>query len=189
MMDWLRDKTRDNLVHDLNSLGLTTILAERGRWEEKIDKTRFRRSLGIIDVQGEGVRWINILKKDGGENSAPRWWIVLGIPDEKLRPEHHAVNIQTKRKKTFPLFGRVVEVAWTGDDSTTGLIDILSKDEAVKNLALKIGNLMVRSHAREFKGWTLQVDRRFKPLDTDWAAIQKLARYCMASAQRLNQSR
>jgi hypothetical protein len=181
MIDWLRDKTRDNLARDLNSLGITTILMERGRWEEKIEKTRHQRSLGIIDIPGGVVRWVNILRRDGGENRSPQWWIVFCIPDERRNPEQQPVNIRTIRKKTFPLFGRVVDITWTGRDSATGLIDILSNDEAIQNLAKNIGNLTIHSYAREFQGWTLQIDRRFKPTDRDWSAIQKIAKYLLSS--------
>jgi hypothetical protein len=85
------------------------------------------------------------------------------------------------RKKSFPLFGRVVDVTWKGDDHHTGLTEVLSSDEAVKNLAQKIGNLAIHSYAKEFEGWTLQVDRRFEPTSQDWAAIQKIADYILSS--------
>ena len=180
MIEWLRDKTRDNLSRDLRSLGLTTLLARRGRPEEKIERTRFQRSLGIIDiVSGGSIKWVNVLKKGGGENNPPQWRVVFGIPDE--RPIQQAVNIKTIRRKTFPLFGKVVDVAWQGNDGTTGLIDLLSSDEDVNVLAKGIGNLVICSHADDFRGWTLQVDRRLKPNSRNWATIQKVAKYLLSA--------
>ena len=171
------------MAQNLNSLGIRTILAERGMNEEKVENSWYQRSLGIIDIPEGLVRWINILKKDGSKNSPPQWWIILGIPDERPLTNHKAVDIKTIRKKTFPLFGKVVDVIWKGDDHHTGLVDILSNDEAVKNLAKRIGNLTIHSYAKEFQGWTLQVDRRFEPTYKEWATIQKIADYILSSAR------
>jgi hypothetical protein len=183
MKDMLRDKTRDNLAQNLNSLGIRADLAERDRAEEKIENSWYQRSLGIIDIPEGLVRWINILKKDGSKNSPPQWWVVLCIPDERPLSNHKAVDIKTIRKKTFPLFGKVVDVTWKGNDHHTGLVEFLSNDEAVKNLAKRIGNLTVHSYAEDFQGWTLQVDRRFEPTSQDWATIQKIANYILSSTR------
>jgi hypothetical protein len=81
------------------------------------------------------------------------------------------------------LFGKVVDVTWKGNDDYTGLAEVLSNDETVKDLAKRIGNLTVHSYAKEFQGWTLQVDRRFTPTNQDWATIQKIANYILSSAR------
>ena len=185
MKELLRDKTRDKLVQNLNSVGVTAVMAERGRVEEKVENSWYQRSLGIIDIPEGLVRWINILKKDGSKNSPPQWWVVHGIPDERPIPKHQAVDIKTIRRKTFPLFGKIVDVTWKGSDSGTGLADVLSNDEVVKNLVKNAGNLTIHSYAKEFQGWTLQVDRRFKPTNQDWATIQKIANHILSSARIL----
>jgi hypothetical protein len=181
MREVFRDKSRDELARDLNSLGIRADLAERGRAEEKIENSWYQRSLGIIDIPEGLVRWINILKKDASKNSPPLWWVVLCVPDERPVPNHHVVDIKTIRKKTLPLFGKVVDVTWKGNEHHTGLAEVLSSDEAVKNLAKRIGNLTIHSYDKEFQGWTLQVDRRFEPTNQDWATIQKIAHYILLS--------
>jgi len=183
MKEIFRDKSRDKLAQNLNSLGIGAVLAERGRGEEKVENSWYQRSLGIIDIPEGLVRWINILKKDGSRNSPPQWWVILCVPDERPLTNHKAVDIKTIRKKTFPLFGKIVDVTWKGDDHHTGLADTLSNDEAVKNLAKRIGNLTIHSYAKEFQGWTLQVDRRFEPTSQDWATIQRIADYILSSAR------
>jgi hypothetical protein len=183
MRDRLRDKSRDRLAQNLSSLGIRAELAERGRAEEKVENSWYQRSLGIIDISEGPVTWINILKKDGSKNSPPQWWIILGIPDERPLSEHKTVDIKTIRKKTIPLFGKVVDVTWRGDDHHTGLVEVLSNDKAVKNLAKRIGNLTIHNYAKEFQGWTLQVDRRFAPTNQDWTTIQKIAGYILSSAR------
>jgi hypothetical protein len=183
MKEILRDKSRDKLAQDLASLGVRAELAERGRAEEKVEKSWFQRSLGVIDLPDSAVRWINILKKDASKNSPPLWWVVLGIPDQRPLSEHRAVDIKTVRKRAFPLFGRVVDVTWKGKDHHTGLIGDLSSDEAVKALAKRIGNLVIHSHAREFEGWTLTVDKLFRPTRQDWDTIQGIANRILSSAR------
>ncbi|MFC1921441.1 hypothetical protein ACFLYQ_06945 [Chloroflexota bacterium] len=185
MKELLRDKTRDKLAQNLASLGITAILAERGREEEKVENSWYQRSLGTIDIPEGLVRWINILKKDGSKNSPPRWWIIFGIPDERPVPKHKTIDIKTIRKKAFPVFGKVIDVTWKGNDYGTGLIDTLSQDEAVKNLAKKAGNLTVHSYAKEFEGWTLQVDRKVQLTGQDWIAIQKIADNILSSSRIL----
>ncbi len=181
MREMLRDKSRDELARTLNSLAIRANLAERGRPEEKIENSWYQRSLGIIDIPEESVRWINILKKDASKNSPPMWWVVLCIPDKRPVPNYKAVDIKTIRRKTFPLVGKVVDVTWKGNDHHTGLCEVLSGDEAVKELAKKIGNLTIHSYDKEFQGWTLQVDRRFEPTNQDWRTIQKIADYILSS--------
>ena len=180
MKEIFRDESRDELARNLDSLGIRADLAERGRPEEKVEKSWYQRSLGIIDIPEGLVTRINILKKDASKNSPPLWWIVLCIPDSRPVPDHRVVDIRTTRRKSFALFGRVVDVTWKGDNHHTGLSEVLSSDEAVRDLAKKIGNLAIRSYDKEFQGWTLQVDRRFQPTNQDWAAIQKIANYILS---------
>ena len=47
---------------------------------------------------------------------------------------------------------------WKGNDYGTGLVNVLSNNETVKDLAKTIGNLQVRTHPNKFKGWTLEID-------------------------------
>ena len=133
MKETFRDKSRDKLTQNLNSLGVRADLAERGRVEEKIQKSWHQRSLGVIDIPKGPIRWINILKRDRQRDSPPRWWVILGIPDERPISDRQAVKIKAVRKKIFSLFGKVV--------------DVLSNEETIKNLAEKIGNLEIRSYA------------------------------------------
>ncbi len=181
MKEKLRDKTRDELAGALNSLGVRAEMAERGRIEEKVNSSWYKRSLGVIDLPEGPIKWINIIKKDGGKDSPPRWWINLCIPDERPVLFDKEVKVRAVRKKYFPLFGKVINVTWRGEDCGTGLVHTLSNDESSKALATAIGNLEVRSCSKEFQGWTLQVDRRFSPTSPDWEAINKIAAHLLSS--------
>ena len=171
-------------------MGIKAEIAERNRTEEKILNSWWTRSLGIIDIPKGPIKWINIVKKDGDNKSPPRWWIIFGIPDGRLTSNRQKIKIRTIRKKSFPLFGKIIDVTWKGNDYGAGIVDTLSNDEATDNLAEKIGNLEIRTHAKEFQGWTLQVDRKlnwFEPSTTgkDWEDIQKIADYLISLPFRL----
>ena len=185
MKERYRDKTRDELAYTLNSLGIKVEVSERGRDEEKIENSWHQRSLGVLDIPEGPIRWINILKKDAGQHNPPKWWVVLGIPDERPVSTRQQTKIKTVRKKTFPLFGKVVDVVWKGYDGNTGLVNTLSKDVPTKTLATRIGNLEVKSQANGFQGWTLTVDRRFSPTSQDWETVEKIADYILSSPRSL----
>ena len=104
--------------------------------------------------------------------------MLWGLPKETLCPK---IKIKTVRKKSFPLFGKVVDVNWEGDDSVSGLINTLSQDTDIKELSKKIGNLEIKSQSEEFQGWTLTSDRRFAPTNQDWAAIETVANYILSA--------
>ena len=127
MKDQLRDKARDGLTYALNSVGVKAEMAERGRAEEKVENSWHQRSQGVIDILEGSIRWINILKKDGSNNSPPRWWVVLGIPDERPVSIRQQTKIKTVWKRTFPLFGKVIDVIWKGYDGGTGLVNTLAR--------------------------------------------------------------
>lgn len=177
----LRDKTRDKLTQALNALGIRAEMAERGRPEESVNNSWYQRSLGVIDLPDGPVRWINVLKKDGSQYSAPQWWYILFIPDERSIPSELPVEIKTVQRKTFPLFGKVVDVTWTGEDQGTGLANTLTLEPAAKDLAKRAGGMEVRSYTELSQGWTLQLGRRFAPRRRDWDAVVRIADHLLAS--------
>ncbi len=185
MKEALRDKTRDELTSSLNTLGIRADMSERGRVEEKMQDSWYQRSLGVIDMPEGPIKWINVLKQDGSRYNPPRWWIVFGIPDDNHVSNSEQVKISTVRRKLFPLFGKVVDVTWKGDDLGTGLTYILSNDHATKELAKRVGNLEVRRYAEGFQGWVLQVVKRLKPTNEDWEAILQVAEHPLSSPRRL----
>jgi len=207
MREQIRDKSRDDLAYVLNSIGLKAEMSDRGRSEEKIDNSWYQRSLGVIDIAEGPVRWINILKRDRSKDSPPKWWVVMGIPDNVDMLASKEIRIKTVRKKAFPLFGKVVDVAWKGEAGSTGLIDALSKDQDVKALSERLGNLEIKSYSRSiicdrcgkegteggsfcsscgsdlgFQGWAVIFDRRITALlNTDWKIIEKISDYLLRS--------
>ena len=134
----LRDKSRDRLAEQLNALGVQAEMKDRGQPEAKVGSFWiFKRSLGVIDVKSESIKLINVLKKDGSNKSPPCWWFAFLIPCDIPIPRESTLKIKTVRKKSFPVFGKVLDVHWKGDDRYTGLIAVLSRDGEVDSFPKK----------------------------------------------------
>jgi heat shock protein HspQ len=91
------------------------------------------------------------------------------------------LKLSTVRRKAFPLFGKVIDVDWKGDSSLLPLITGFSNDAVVDKVVKELGNLQVRTHLGRFQGFTVEVDRKFRPTNRHWEAIQKIAEYLSAS--------
>lgn len=183
MKERFRDKTRDELTLALNELGIAATMAERGRSEEEILDRWMNRSQGVIALPAGPIRWINCLKQDGSQYSPPQWWTVFGIPDVRAFSGHRAVKFKTARKKSFPLFGKVVDVAWQGEDHATRLLSVFANDPAVKSFVKRTGDVVVESHSEGFQGWTVQVSGKFKASQQDWDIVLRIAG-CLLSCPR-----
>ena len=181
MIESLRDKTRDDLTFALNAAGVGSEMSDRGRVEEKVENSWYQRSLGVIDISEGAIKWINILKKDRSDKSPPKMWVVMGIPDDGVALNTEQIKIKTKRKKSFPLFGKVIGVTWKGKDGSTGLAKTLSDDLSTDEVAARVGNLEIKSQIEHFRGWTLTVDRKVNLTNVDWEAFKKIADYILTS--------
>jgi hypothetical protein len=189
MLNKLRDNTRDALTHDLVALGIKAKMSERGREEERIRsgfKLLLQQSLGVIDIEDGPVEWINVVRlKRRDKHGPPVHRIVFGIPSNNLPEKHHPLKLSTVRKKSFPLFGKVVAVDWKGDSALLPLITDFSNDDAVNRVVKEAGNLQVRTHPGQFRGFTVEIDRKFRPTLEYWEAIHKIAEYLQATTRNL----
>ena len=183
MQENLQDDTRDDLMGHLNDLGITSVLAERDRPEEKVGKSRARHSLGVIDIDGAMIYWVNIMKEELSKDSSERWWVHFGVPDKHAIPKEQSVRIKTKRSKSFPAFGNAAEVKWEGQDQGYGLVKALRKNSAISQTATDLGNIEVRSLHEDFHGWSIQFDRKIEPTIDHWEALEELAEILVSSTR------
>ena len=59
--------------------------------------------------------------------------MVYGIPDSKVSDSYPKVKLYPSRIKTFPIFGKVVDVRWRGKDFGLGVADRLYEDILIRN--------------------------------------------------------
>ena len=129
----------------------------------------FLRSLGIIDVAGGPISSIHLVKTDDKE------WFIFLVPSEIPIAHNRTFKISTVRRKSFPLFGKVLEVYWKGNDWGTGLARALSEDQQIDTFVSKTGDVSIRSHKKEFHGWIIRT-KRFDLTRHDWEALQNIVK-------------
>ena len=192
MREALRDKSRDTMAASLEAAGIQAEMVGRdlGRPEEKIrtPKLLAKSSLGLIDIRTDSpISWINVVRtKSRDQNGPARYRVVFGVPDQSIPMNHKQLKLKTVRKKTFPLFGRVIGVSWRGEADTLGLVGTLSKDEQIDRAVANLGDVTIFTHPNQFQGWTIEINKIFSPhppvvtIDR-WEALNKIANYLLSS--------
>ena len=102
---------REDLCAGLRAIGVDAQIAGRGRPEEK---TNGHYSEGVIDVSEGPIRWVNVVSWGGGERDY--YQTDYGVPDPRWLPR---LNIRSIRMRSFPIFGRGINVRWKGDRPRT----------------------------------------------------------------------
>ena len=192
MREWLRDKTRDTIAASLETAGIQAEMVDRelGRPEEKLRTSHMfgKTSLGLIDIRTDSpISWINVVRTKRRDRYGPaRYRVVFGIPDQSIPINHKQLKLKTVRKKTFPLFGKVIDVSWRGDAHTLLLGKTLSEDEEIDRAVADLGDVTIFTHPNKFQGWTIEISKLFSPQPTvvtidRWEAIKKIANYLLSS--------
>ena len=193
MREALRDKTRDTMAASLKAAGIQAEMVDRdlGRPEEKIRTSHLfgkHSSLGLIDIRTDSpISWINVVRTKRADKHGPaRYRVVFGIPDQSIPMDHKQLKLKTVRKKTFPLFGKVIDVSWRGEAHTLLLAKTLSEDEEIDRAVADLGDVTIFTHPNQFQGWTIEINKIFSPhppavtIDR-WEALKKIADYLLSS--------
>ncbi len=98
-----RDKTRDKVCTRLYAIGVDARIAERGRPEEKLGCIGLKRSLGLVEIHGEPIRWVNVIN----------WTQHFPGNVQKYRNVYlvHDPNLSTKSKLDGNKIGRMKDDA------------------------------------------------------------------------------
>jgi len=186
-----RDKTRDKLYKKLSDIGLECEMAERGTVEEKLFNPWHRRSLGIIKINSNSpIKYINIIKRDRGKDTPPRWWIYFAVPLPTSSSKETSVEVKSIRKKSFPVFGKVKSIDWKFNNKGENLADKFTKDSGINTLATELGNIKVQSLHENFSGYSIELEfnkSAFPLLSApnismninQWNALNKIAKLCI----------
>lgn len=192
----LRDKSRDNLYENLLNIGLDCSLSERGSVEEKLFNPWHRRSLGIIKINSDPhIKYINIIKRDGSKNSPPRWWNYFAVPTLTSNSKEDYIEVNSIRKKSFPILGKVKSIDWESNHNGQVLSDTFTKDSEINSLAIKLGDIKVQSLHENFSGYSIELEfkttpfmkRSFRksdnnPIDINqWNALAEIANLCVGN--------
>ena len=195
MLEKLRDKTRDKLHKNLLNIGIDCTLSERGIRADKLQNPWYRKSLGVIKINSNyPIEFINIIKKDRGKNSPPRWWYYFAIPTDLIKSKSHSIEVRSIRKKTFPIFGKVKSIEWEHNTHSQNIANQFTQDSDINSLAINIGNVKIESIDKDFSGYTfsgftIEIERknwkdwgnnRKVSLDIhQWNTLNKIANICL----------
>ena len=196
MREALRDKSRNTMAASLETAGIQAEMVDRDlrRPEEKIRTFQLlgKSSLGLIDIRTDSpISWINVVRTKRADKHGPaRYRVVFGIPDQSIPMNHKQLKLKTVRKKTFPLFGKVIDVSWRGEAHTLLLAKTLSEDEEIDRAVADLGDVTIFTHPNQFQGWTIETNKIFSPhppavtIDR-WEALKKIANYLLSSPRSL----
>tara|TARA_Y100000814_G_scaffold200279_1_gene147501 strand:- start:720 stop:1616 length:897 start_codon:yes stop_codon:yes gene_type:complete len=147
--------------------------------EKTLETSWVTKSIGFVEIIDGPIKWANITYRSGSKNSPPQWKLILGIPDETVPLKHDKVDLRPKRKKTFPLFGKVIDVEWKGNDFGLGLLKIYHEDSFIHDMIIKTGKLKsIETHPNIYQGWT--IDLRYINKDL-WQLSQIIAQHNLDS--------
>ena len=183
LKEFFRDKSRDNLYKNLKGIGVDCSLAERGINEEKLFNPWHRRSLGIININSDDpIKYINIIKQDGGKNKPPRWWYFFAIPENKVISKDNSIEVKSIRKKSTPLIGKVESVKWEPNSNSNNLARIFTEDNDINYLSISLGDIKVQSLHDNFSGFSIELEFKVKEKKLNqisWTTLNKIAKYCL----------
>ena len=178
-----RDKSRDNFYKNLLDIGVDCELAKRGINEEKLFNPWHRRSLGIINInEDKPIKYVNIIKQDGGKNNPPRWWYFFAIPSNDEIDKEYYMEVKSKRIKSTPVIGKVESIEWEPNENSKKISDIFSDDEEINSLSIELGNIKVQSLHDNFSGFSVELEfkRREKNINNqNWESLNKIANICL----------
>jgi len=173
-----RDHTRDNICAGLQKLGIDAKMATRGRVEESICGSG---SIGIIYIPKGPIRWVNVRKETYGgvESRSTYYYTEYGIHDPRLGPDSPTPYIRSVRKKSFPLFGQVVDVLWEGGDYGTGVISRLNNDDQLKEAIMKSRDVTIKALG-DYGCWIMSTETRIVPSEVLFSCYQVIAQHLLA---------
>ena len=102
------------------------------------------------------------------------------VPDKTIPIAHKSLSIKTIRRKSFPIFGKVLGVEWLGDSNVEPLVKLFSEDDEVKEFVTEFGDVNVKTHPNKFQGWTIETNKR-NLTENYWNTLQKIANYLIYS--------
>ncbi len=180
--DWVqeafRDKTRDRLCAALQTLGADATLAPAGRPQEWIGEGE---SLGVIDISGGPIRWVNVRKvvTGWGENQSVQYFSDYGVPDSRRVPP---LNVRSVREKNFPLIGKVVDVRWEGEIWETGVVHRLSSDPSIRSSIMSGSDVTIEGRPGS-RCWLITRRDGATPSAQMWGCYQAIAQRLLADEQ------
>jgi len=167
---WGEQRKIDYLCLALSALGIEATVSQRLSWYGG-------GLIGILEIHQSPIRYVEVrLERD---YEGVTYWTKYRIPDSRVIS---IVSIRSVRVRTFPIFGRVIDVRWDGDDGVTGAIEGLTADFELKAAIISAGaEIAVGSSPSD--GWFIRHPSTDAPSAGVLACYEKVARDLIRTKQ------
>ncbi len=135
-------KKREEFCQHLQEMGLKASLAETGDHREKIGLSHFsgQKSEGVIELQDRNIDAINVISL--ASQYGPRYFLDYLVRSPSMMGERILKKTRLIRKKSPPLWGRIMAIEWRGDESLAQSL----------NLDYSLEDNLLRPSPQDFKG-------------------------------------
>jgi hypothetical protein len=133
---------REEFCRHLQGMGIEVALKERGSDEEKIGLSRSsgQRSEGIIELKDRNIDLVNVISI--ASQYGVRYFSDYLVKSSNIMGERVLKKTWLTKKKSPPLWGKVVAIEWKGDGSLAQSL----------NLDYSLEDKLLRADANVFKG-------------------------------------
>lgn len=189
---------RNDLCTALCAIGLDARVAERTLaervWPKELGSEG---SLGKIEIYGQPIRWVNVLKAEGGSEYyySITYRKVYLVPDEAIMPYSPAFwkgygtpakgYGRSVRVRNVPLFGRVVHLRWRGY-FVGDLIMRLGQDVSLNQALIRLKEDIKINCWPLYGCWTISPPSESNPLTApsreQWNCYEIIARHMLESS-------
>ena len=170
----LRDKKRDKVCANLNTVGVNARLAERGLREEKASTPRWFRSLGLIEINKSPINFVHVIyiqTRYGRHYSSLYLIYDIGVINKA------GMKARSKRVKERPIIGEVKDVVWKGDLGGS-IIQRLNEDEYLKQELIRTRHDVKIGTCPDINYWKIETKRYLtKQVREKWDVYEIIARH------------
>lgn len=133
---------REEFCRHLQGMGIEAVLKERGSDEEKIGLSRSsgQRSEGIIELKDRNIDLVNVISV--ASQYGVGYFLDYLVKSSNMMGERVLKKTWLTKKKSPPLWGKVVAIEWKGDDSLAQSL----------NLDYSLEDKLLRADVNVFKG-------------------------------------
>ena len=135
-------KKVEELYRHLRELGVEASLTEKGDEREKIGLARAsgQNSEGLIELEGRNIGSINVVSVS--TQYGTRYFIDYLVGGSNIMEERVLKKTRLTKKKSPPLWGKVVAIEWKGDNALAQSL----------NLDYSLEDKLLRADMNAFKG-------------------------------------
>lgn len=202
-----QNRTRQRLCNHLRTIGLNVQMPERGLSEEGISGGLLGTSIGLLEVQGSPIRWINMLEHPASRYASAAFTNVYVVPDHRVRSGGY-LELRSVRQRNASVYGRVIDLYWTAnfvgthvtttlegewdEDMEDKLLDRINNDTSLKESLIRLNEDITVRSVPNFWCWAISSGsyqesglgvevRTLGPSREQWECYEMIARHLLES--------